>query len=57
MEVPSPGVAEFTGFVAQAKPARFVSAEALALHTLPFGFNSGDATGTPGIGVWSAEVR
>ncbi len=26
------------------------------LHTLPFGFNPGDTTGTQGIGFWSAEV-
>ncbi len=25
-------------------------------HTLPFAFNPGDATGTQGIGVWSAKV-
>ncbi len=33
---------------------RFESALTSALHTLPFGFNSGDAvTGTQGIGIWS----
>ncbi len=31
------------GFVVQAKPVRFESAGAFALHTLPFGFNPGDA--------------
>ncbi len=47
-EVPSPGVAAFIGFAAQAKLVRVAS----GLHTeLPFGFNSGDATGTRGIGV------
>ncbi len=54
--VPSPRVAAHIGFAAQVKPARFVRAGAPALHTLPFGFNPGDATGTQGIGVWSAEV-
>ncbi len=50
-EVPSPGVAAFIGFAAQAKLVQFV------LNTLPFGFNPGDAvTGTQGIGVWSAKV-
>ncbi len=55
-EVPSLGVAAFIGFAAQAKLARFVSARAPALHTLSFGFNPGDAMGTHGIRVWSAEV-
>ncbi len=32
-EVPSPGAAAFTGFAAQAKPVRFVSARVSALHT------------------------
>ncbi len=41
-EVPSPGVAAFTGFADQAKPVRFDSAEASPLHTLPFGFNPED---------------
>ncbi len=50
-EVPSPGVTAFICFAAQAKPIRFESAGAPALHTLPFGFNPGDATGTQGIGV------
>ncbi len=50
-EVPSFGMAAFIGFAAQAKHVRFVSAGAFALHTLPFGFNPGDATGTQGIGV------
>ncbi len=49
-EVPSPGVAALIGFVAQAKPVRFESARTSALHTLPFGCNPGDATGTQGIG-------
>ncbi len=41
----------FIGFAAQAKPARFESAGASSLHTLPFGFNPGDATGMQEIGV------
>ncbi len=42
--VPSPGVAAFIGFAGQAKPVRFESAGASALHTpLPFGFNPRDA--------------
>ncbi len=49
--LPSPGVAAVFGFAAQAKLARFMSAGGFALHTLPFGFNPGDATGTQGIGV------
>ncbi len=49
--VPGPGVAKFIGFAAQAKLVRFESTEASALHTLPFGLNPGDATGTQGIGV------
>ncbi len=42
----------------QIELARFESAGASALHvhTLAFGLNPGDATGTQGIGVWSAEV-
>ncbi len=48
---PSPGVAACRGFAAQAKPVRFKSAGASALHTLPFGFNPGDAMGMQGIGV------
>ncbi len=42
-EVPSPGIAAFIDFTAQAKPVRFVSAGAFALHILPFGCNPGDA--------------
>ncbi len=45
-EIRSLGVAAFIGFA-----NRFVSAESSALHTIPFGFNPGDATGTQGIGV------
>ncbi len=41
---PSPGVAAFISFVAQAKPVRFESAGASALHTPTFGFNPGDAS-------------
>ncbi len=43
--MPSPGVAAFIGFAVHAKLARFESTEASALHihTLPFGFNPGDA--------------
>ncbi len=45
-EVPSPGVAAFIGFAAQAKLVQFV------INTLPFGFNPMAAvTGTQGIGV------
>ncbi len=55
-EVPSPGVAVFTGFTAEAKLIRFVNAEASALHILPFGFNPSKATKAQGIGVGSAEV-
>ncbi len=47
--VPSPDAAAFTGFTAQAKPVCFESAEASSLHTLPFGFNPGDATTTQGV--------
>ncbi len=40
--VPSPGVDAFIGFAAYVKLVlRFESARASALHTLPFGFNSG----------------
>ncbi len=52
----------FLGYLAhrgpQVKLARFESAGAstLHIHTLPFGFDPGDATKTQGIGVWSAEV-
>ncbi len=49
--VPSPGVAAFIDFRAQAKLVRFVSAGMSALNTLPFGFNLGDETRTQGIGV------
>ncbi len=55
-EVLSPGVAEFIGFAAQAKPVQFESAGASALHTLPFGLSPGDAVETQGIGIFSAEV-
>ncbi len=41
-EVPSPGLAAFIGFPAQAKLVRFVSAGASALLTLRFGYNPGD---------------
>ncbi len=44
-EVLNPGVAALIGFATQAKLDRFVT------HTLPFGFNPDDATGTQGIGV------
>ncbi len=44
-------VATFTGFVYESKLTRFESAGASALHTLPFGFNPGGATGTQGVGV------
>ncbi len=50
-EVPSPGVAVFIGFAAQAKLVWCESTEASALHTDPFGFNPGDATGAHGAGV------
>ncbi len=43
-EVPSPDVSEFIDFSAQAKPVRFDSVKASALHT-------GDTTETQGIGV------
>ncbi len=55
-EVPSPGVVAFLGFAAQAKPDRYESAGASALHILPFGFNPGDATGTQGITVGSMKT-
>ncbi len=38
-DVPNPSLTSSIGFVAQ------------AFHTLPFGFNLGDVTGTQGIGV------
>ncbi len=50
-EVPSLGVAVVIDFTVQAKLVRFVTANASALHTLPFRFNPGDAMGTQGIGV------
>ncbi len=51
VEVPSPGVAAFIGFAAQAKPVRFESAGAPVLHTITLGFKPGDTTGEQGIGV------
>ncbi len=51
VELPSHGVAAFIGFAAQAKPVRFESAGASTLHTLPFSFNPGDATGTQWVEV------
>ncbi len=46
-EVPSPDVAAFNGFAAQAKlDCRFESAGASAFHTFRFGFTPGDVTGT-----------
>ncbi len=53
---PSPDVAAFIDFVAQAKLVRLESARTFALHTFPFGFNPGGATGTQGIGICSVEV-
>ncbi len=53
---PSPNVAAFIDFTAQAKLVRFESAGTFALHTFPFGFNPGGATGTQGIGICSVEV-
>ncbi len=53
---PSRGVAAFIDFTAKAKLVRFESAGAFALHTFPFGFNPGGATGTQGIGICSVEV-
>ncbi len=52
---PSHGVAAFIDFTAKAKLVRFESAGAFALHTFPFGFNPGGATGTQGIGICSVE--
>ncbi len=52
----SPGVTALIGFVAQTKLARFVNFGASVLHTLPFGFDPGDAAGTQGIWAWTAEV-
>ncbi len=54
--VGSPGVIAFIGFSAQTKLTRFESAGSSAHHTLPFSFNTSDATGTQWIGVGSAEV-
>ncbi len=48
-QFPSPGVAAYNGVAA--KPVRFESTGASALHTLSFSFNPGDATGTQRIGV------
>ncbi len=56
IKVPSPGVAVLIDFTAQAKPIRFDSAGAAALHTLFIGLNPGDVTGSQGNGVCSAEV-
>ncbi len=54
---PSRGVAAaFIDFTAKAKLVRFESAGAFALHTFPFGFTPGGATGTQGIGICSVEV-
>ncbi len=55
-EAPSPGVAAFIGFAAQAKLVRFVSLGASALDTLPFIFDPSDVMGMQGIGVRLAEV-
>ncbi len=44
-------LAAFVGFAAQAKSVWFESAGASAVHTLPFGVNPGDVTGTQEIGV------
>ncbi len=51
MWITIPEVAAFIGFAALAKPVRFENTGASALHTLPFSFNLGVATGTQGIGV------
>ncbi len=48
-EAPSPGVAAFIGFAAQAKPVRFESAGVSAFHAHTF--NLGDTAGAQGIGV------
>ncbi len=50
-EVPSASATAFLGFAAQAKLAGFVIIEVSALHTLHFGFNPGNATGTQEIGI------
>ncbi len=39
-----------------AKLSRFESAGESVIHALPICFNPGDAMGTKGIGIWSAEV-
>ncbi len=52
----SRSVAAFIDFAAKAKLVRFESAGTFALHTFPFGFNPGGATGTQGIGICSVEV-
>ncbi len=49
-EVASPGVAAFIRLAAQAKPVRFEDVGTFAFHTIHFGFNPDDATGTQGIG-------
>ncbi len=54
IKVPSPGVAVLIGFTAQAKPVRFESAGASALHTLPFGLNPGDVAGSQGRAEYTA---
>ncbi len=41
--IPSPGASAFFGNAARAKVAPFVGTGAPTLHTLPFGFNQGDA--------------
>ncbi len=56
MPTSSPDVAAFIDFADEAKLIRFESAGAFALHTFPFGFNPGGATGTQGIGICSVEV-
>ncbi len=53
---PAPTSLHFYGFAAQGMLARFESAGASAHRTLPFSFNTGDAAGTQGIWVCSAEV-
>ncbi len=51
--VPSPGVAAFTGFAAQAKLVCLVRERrsVRSSPTLPFGFNPCDVTGTEGIDI------
>ncbi len=54
---PSRGVAAaFIDFAAKAKLVRFESTGTFALHTFPFEFNPGGATGTHRIGIFSVEV-